>query len=129
VRVLGPLAAVPEGFTAFLAGANDPRLRGQCDSSAPCTLFAVDLDADGIDEHCLVTAPSGDVSWNPTRCYARRSDGWLAIGTLSGGAGSVDVGELREHGAGAVEPQFRDVRVGDRRYRLVPSGVGVALPD
>jgi uncharacterized protein DUF4153 len=131
VRVLGSLATVPDGFTAFLAGANDPGLRGQCYSAAPCTLFAVDLDADGSDEHCLVTAPSGDISWNPTRCYARTSSGWRAIGTLSGGAGSVDVGELRAHGAGPMEPRFRDVRVGDHTYRLVPTPVvsGVAPSD
>ena len=122
VRVIGSLATVPEGFTAFLAGVPDAGLRNQCFSSAPCTLFAIDLDGDGHDEHCLVTAPSGDVSWNPARCYSENADGWRAIGTLSGGAGSVDVEELRAHGAEPVAPQFRDVRVGERVYRLLPSG-------
>ena len=120
VRVIGSLATVPEGFTAFLGGLTDASLRGQCYSAAPCTLFAVDLDGDGRDEHCLVTAPRGDIAWNPARCFAATPDGWRALGTLSGGVGSIDVEELRAHGAEPVPPHYRDVRVGDRVYRLLP---------
>ncbi len=118
--MIGSLATVPEGFTGFLAGLPDASLRGQCYSAAPCTLFAIDLDGDGRDEHCLVTAPRGDIPWNPARCFAATPDGWRALGTLSGGAGSIDVEELRAHGALPVPPHYRDVRVGDRVYRLLP---------
>ncbi len=120
VRVIGALAEVPEGFTAFLADLPDPGLQGQCYSAAPCTLFAIDLDGDGADERCLVTAPNGSIGWNPARCFARTPEGWRSVGTLAGGAGSVDLEELRAHGALPVAPAWRDVRVGERVYRLLP---------
>ena len=120
LELLGSTTAVPEGFTEFLSGP-ERGLRNMCYPGTPCALFALDLDGDGVPEHCLVSAEKHHYT-APARCFAHTREGWLSIGQLSGDPGMplLDVDALREHGAEAVPPRYRDVRVGERVYRLSP---------
>src|SRR5262249_3622269 len=120
LELLGSLGSVPEGFTEFVGGP-ERGLRGQCFPGAHCSLFAIDLDGDGAPEHCLVSGETPHGYAPPVRCFAHTAEGWRSIGTLTrdGGAG-VDVRALRERGAEAVAPRYRDVRIGEQVYRLAP---------
>jgi hypothetical protein len=114
---LAPLTAVPEGLAAFLDETSDTSGRDWCFES-PCTLFALDLDGDGAPEHCLVAAKEGTERWNPTRCFARDAAGWRKLGALLGESGSIDVRELRTHGAEPTPSRYRAVRVGEHVFHL-----------
>lgn len=86
-----------------------------------CPVLAIDLDGDRRDEYVLFHGMGGSVY--TMTVYARIDGGWKRVGSLrvpyserepaAQVEGALGRGEFK-----VLEPQWRDLRVGSRRYRF-----------
>jgi hypothetical protein len=114
IVVRPPGRTLPEDFLhqdwAKQGRGTPPCLRRQGD----CTALFVDLNGDGADEIVLKDAGSIGV-------YRRTSAGWVAVGALAGAVFCADSFKaFRNAPFQAVSPEWRDLEIGGRRYRVDP---------
>ncbi|HKJ24985.1 MAG TPA: DUF4153 domain-containing protein [Myxococcota bacterium] len=112
--------ALPPGLIAFARGSDAFRGGPGCDGDAACVAFAVELDGEAAEEWVL-----GITRWGHAelQAFAVTDAGFEALGTFVSNGGPDAEGlsrSLESLDFGAIEPRHRDLRIGERRYRLVP---------
>jgi hypothetical protein len=113
------VAADPDFFRFLSAKVNAEPWSCSClyDGNQQCLLLVLDLNGDGNAEHILISnAYSGEV-------YRRSDKEWTKAGEFVGQPGSTaDIQSIkRDLEAGKIrllEPEWRDVEIGGRKYRI-----------
>jgi hypothetical protein len=123
ITVLGPVTAIPEDLLEAIANNISRSETNTCTENRDCVAFAAPLDVDPEYEFFLLL--SGDTLFQ-ILAYDRAADGgWERIGELRR-AGPEDttiirsafLDRLRNSGATAIDPPYRDLMVGPMRLQL-----------
>jgi hypothetical protein len=125
--LVGGIAAVPAGLTAKIGANTEFQSWARvCSDEHRCLLFAVDLNADGSPEYCVVVGPH----FHESTCWERSGSGWRRLGRMHpSNEGDVPgiahvppdlldrlrAGELR-----VVPPRYSDIQIGQTVFRLRP---------
>ena len=126
--VLGAgLEAAPEDLVPRIAADLTRSERENCVRERTCCLFAVDLNADGTAEYCLLLR---SLSRYQAPCWEHGEQGWRRLGRLrpwneaEASEAVVSPPDLADRlgatGAQAVPSRYVDVQIGDARFRLQP---------
>ncbi|MBW2445455.1 MAG: DUF4153 domain-containing protein, partial [Deltaproteobacteria bacterium] len=121
-EVLPAGATLPEGLIDFARSENLVWTEDSCGAKRYCAAIQVELDGEAPKEWVLVVHRR---SWAQALAIAETDTGFRSLGVLQpveGGAKPTELeASLKASDFGTEAPRFRDFRIGDARYRVVPN--------
>ena len=121
VKTIPPLQSLPTGLFQEIASGHYGPVPHDCGREHCIYVYAVDLDADGSPEYCVLFTTASHTQ----RCLTYSDQGWSLIGEYLFAEGKslpsdALIEALEAHGAAAEPPapRFSDVRIGDSVFRL-----------